>query len=164
MRRWDRFLSYITDKERELYRVFHTLDSGQDNALDKSELRQALDRAGLHISPEILDGFVYAFDRNGDGRISFTEWREILLLLPRATSLDEIFRFYAVSHLPRHTSTQVTADGDVVPTENTAYKRHFAPSLPDAKGKATAFDDENEGDDFEEEEEEHGLFAGVRSL
>jgi solute carrier family 25 phosphate transporter 23/24/25/41 len=159
---WDRFLAYVTDKERELYKVFHSLDAGGDDALDKLDLRRALDKAGLKIGPEALDGFVAAFDRDGDGKINFQEWSEILLLLPRATSLDEIFRFYAASNLPRHTSTQLTLDADVVPTENSSPpRRRFPPPSADGgKGKQPAPSDE--GDDGDEEEPQ-GLFAGVRA-
>ncbi|PWN38867.1 mitochondrial carrier [Ceraceosorus guamensis] len=160
---WEGFLRYAESKERELYRIFIELDKNGDMQLDASEIGTALDRAGIDLAPEALEDFIAslasssarlptassspATGARGDGssneaaasvvqpqtKISFPQFRDYLLLLPRKPSVGEIYRFYQVrkawglfgaqgifasfseqwGKTERHGATSVNLDGDV---------------------------------------------------
>lgn len=79
-RRWNAFEKYAEEKEMELWKLFVELDLDGDMRLNKEEVRLACKRAGVEVKEGTLDGFVRAVDRNGDGVISFDEWRDFLLV------------------------------------------------------------------------------------
>lgn len=121
--------------------------------LDITEIRSALDRAGIELPPASLDDFIaslssstrtsdphapgtstwYSHDPPPPSYITWPEFRDYLLLLPRQPSVNEIFRFYQVRKAfglfgiggifsefgsswgsgDRHGATAVTSDGDV---------------------------------------------------
>ncbi|KAK4695810.1 hypothetical protein P7C70_g8485, partial [Phenoliferia sp. Uapishka_3] len=113
--RWSAFEKYAEEKEKELWRVFVEVDVDGDMRLKKDEVRQACKKAGLEVKEAMLDDFVRAVDKNNDGVISFDEWRDFLLLLPRKTSMSEIFRYYQTHRLKRPNMSQLTQDGDGSP-------------------------------------------------
>ncbi|GAA5871443.1 hypothetical protein JCM1840_002896 [Sporobolomyces johnsonii] len=112
--RWKAFEQYADEKENELWKVFCELDEDGDMRLKREEVQEACRRAGVEVKEATLDGFVRAVDRNGDGVISFDEWRDFLLLLPRRASLKEIFLYYQTHRLQRPSMSRLTPDGDVV--------------------------------------------------
>lgn len=108
--------------------------------LDVAEINTALDRAGIELSRGALEDFIASLGSSsrfqGSGcpsSISFPQFRDYLLLLPRSPSVHEIFRFYQVrkafglfgsqgifaefsdrwGRSERHGATSVTQDGDV---------------------------------------------------
>ncbi|GAA5940787.1 hypothetical protein JCM1841_004718 [Sporobolomyces salmonicolor] len=112
--RWQAFEQYAEEKEDELWKVFCELDKDGDMRLKREEVQKACRRAGVEVKDSTLDDFVRAVDRNGDGVISFDEWRDFLLLLPRRASLKEIFLYYQTHRLQRPSMSRLTPDGDVV--------------------------------------------------
>ncbi|CAO1624430.1 unnamed protein product [Sympodiomycopsis kandeliae] len=152
---WEGFLKYAELKERELYKIFAELDRNCDMRLDVAEIRTALDKAGIDLPPALLDDFIaslssstHTADPHARVRgvdlwhsprelqptqyISWPEFRDYLLLLPRKPSVGEIFKFYQVRKAfglfgiggifsefgsnwgsDRHSATSVTSDGDV---------------------------------------------------
>lgn len=149
---WEGFLRYAELKERELYKIFTELDRNCDMRLDVAEIRTALDKAGIDLPPALLDDFIASLSsstRSADPHqrasrgeddpcfstptyISWPEFRDYLLLLPRKPSVGEIFKFYQVRKAfglfgiggvfsefgrgwgsDRHGATAVTSDGDV---------------------------------------------------
>ncbi|CCF54623.1 hypothetical protein NDA11_004683 [Ustilago hordei] len=101
---WEGFLAYAENKERELYKIFVEMDKNGDMRLDVQEIRTALDRAGIDVPQISLDDFVASLtstrtSAHASGRktyVTFPEFRDYLLLLPRKPSVPEIFRFYQV--------------------------------------------------------------------
>ncbi|GAA6025677.1 hypothetical protein JCM10207_008826 [Rhodosporidiobolus poonsookiae] len=113
--RWKAFEQYADEKETELWKAFCELDRDGDRRLGRNELLEACRRAGIEIAdPRAVEEFVKAVDRNGDGVISFDEWRDFLLLLPRPSTMKEIWRFYQTHRLDRPSMSRLTQDGDVV--------------------------------------------------
>ncbi|MCO5565783.1 hypothetical protein L7F22_019458 [Adiantum nelumboides] len=137
---WEGFLRYADQKERELYKIFIELDKNADMRLDTAEIATALDRAEIALSKDGLQDFVASLGSSsrwqGSGcpsSVTFPEFRDYLLLLPRKPSVNEIFRFYQVrkafglfgsqgifaefsdrwGKTERHGATSVTQDGDV---------------------------------------------------
>ncbi|PWN20581.1 mitochondrial carrier [Microstroma glucosiphilum] len=145
---WEGFLKYAETKERELYKIFCELDRNGDMRLDAAEVRQSLNRAGIDLPPASLEDFIASLSSSTrtsnphehwtlpdtqNAYISWPEFRDYLLLLPRRTTVTEIFRFYQVrkayglfgvggvfsdfgnnwGKTHRHGATTVTSDGDV---------------------------------------------------
>ncbi|GAA5841321.1 hypothetical protein JCM11251_001624 [Rhodosporidiobolus azoricus] len=117
--RWTAFQSYADRKEAELFSSFCALDQDGDRKIGVEEVREACRTAGVAI-PSGAEGeravreFVRHVDRDGDGVISFEEWRDFLLLLPRPSTMKEIWRFYQTHRLDRPSMSRLTQDGDVV--------------------------------------------------
>lgn len=61
--------------EKELLKLFKSIDRDHNGQLDKNELKSAFARAGLAIPNSKLDQFFSEVDTNKDGVISFEEWR-----------------------------------------------------------------------------------------
>lgn len=61
--------------EKELWRLFKTIDEDKNNGLSKIELYHAFSRAGITAPHSKLDDFFSQVDANNDGVISFDEWR-----------------------------------------------------------------------------------------
>lgn len=101
---WEGFLAYAENKERELYKIFVEMDSKCDMRLDVQEIRTALDRAGIEVPQASLDDFIASLTSTRTSNpasgektyVTFPEFRDYLLLLPRKPSVSEIFRFYQV--------------------------------------------------------------------
>ncbi|BGP17904.1 hypothetical protein JCM10213v2_005952 [Rhodosporidiobolus nylandii] len=111
--RWNAFEKYAEEKEHELWKAFCELDRDGDMRLGIGEMREACRRAGVEIKdPKAIEQFVRTVDRNGDGVISFDEWRDFLLLLPRPSTMKEIWRYYRTTHRP--SMSRLTQDADVV--------------------------------------------------
>lgn len=103
---WEGFLAYAEFQERELYRLFKELDTDHDGVLDASDISAGFSRAGIHPSQLVLEDFIASLAssgvtdvselRKGDLYITFPEFRDYLLLMPRKPTMSEIFRFYQV--------------------------------------------------------------------
>lgn len=115
--KWDEFKEYAQAKEVELWLVFQELDLDRNGQLDADELHFALYRSGIQVSPEAFSEFMSFLATSPDSRhITFAEFRDFLLLLPRRASPDEIYRYYEVSRLIRDDGrgpARVIMEGDV---------------------------------------------------
>lgn len=134
--RWQAFEQYADLKERELWRAFCELDRDGDMRLRKSEVREACRRAGIELREDALDEFVRTVDRDGDGAISFDDWRDFLLLLPRPISMKEIWRYWQTKRLERPSMSRLTQDGDVtvvVGRGKSGWRRLFSRSSASTK-------------------------------
>ncbi len=91
-------------RSAKLYNVFVDMDRNCDMRLDVQEIGTALDRAGIEVPQISLDDFVASLTstrtstrtNNEKIYVTFPEFRDYLLLLPRKPSVPEIFRFYQV--------------------------------------------------------------------
>ncbi|GAA6025551.1 hypothetical protein JCM11491_000052 [Sporobolomyces phaffii] len=114
--RWSSFESYADGQERLLYSVFSELDSDNNLKLTAREVEHACRTAGVEgVDTAVVQGFVEALDRDGDGMIGWEEWRDFLILLPRKPSVKEIFHYYrSQTTSSRPSMSRLTQDGDVV--------------------------------------------------
>ncbi|KAG0165976.1 hypothetical protein DFQ28_008042 [Apophysomyces sp. BC1034] len=130
---YQEFRAYVLSKERELWELFSEIDKSGDNRLRANDLENALKAAGMRVTRDEIEGFIEIIDTGilndavnfmnrisselleGNGYIDFQDWRDFLLLLPRETTIIEIYRYY-------QTSTQLTHDAEVVfpPTDEVA--------------------------------------------
>ena len=72
---YDEFVKFCNETEKELWTLFQSIDRDHNGNLDKSELSQAFERAGVAVSNARLDRFFGYIDKNHDGTIDFPEWR-----------------------------------------------------------------------------------------
>jgi len=103
---WEGFVAYAAVQERDLYRLFNDMDANADGKLDMDEISTALAQAGIHPSVPVLQDFIASLASSGVEDVSdlhdsnlfvtFPEFRDYLLLLPRYPTVAEIFRFYQV--------------------------------------------------------------------
>ncbi|ORY83515.1 mitochondrial carrier domain-containing protein [Leucosporidium creatinivorum] len=162
--RWTAFERYAEEKEKELWRVFVELDVDGDMRLRKEEVREACRRAGVEVKDSMLEEFIRAVDKNNDGAISFDEWRDFLLLLPRPTSMSEIFKYYQTHRLHRPSMSRLNQDGDGASSANqrSLPRRKLVDATVNGKPPPPPVAEE---DEEEEEEDElgatHGMFAGA---
>ncbi|KAF9361350.1 hypothetical protein BGX34_007199 [Mortierella sp. NVP85] len=119
--RYDDFEVFVEEKEETLWNLFREIDYNNDNEIQPEELQASLAKAGINLSDADLRRFIKAMDKDGDGMIDFEEWRDFLVLLPRETTLKEIF------HYVQEVVAQVGVDGDVVmpPSENDYVARYL---------------------------------------
>ena len=87
--RWTAFERYADEKERELWRVFVDMDRDGDMRLRKDEVREACKRAGVDVKDDAtIEEFIRNVDRNGDGAISFEDWRNFFLVSSKPVKLE----------------------------------------------------------------------------
>ncbi|KZO93762.1 mitochondrial carrier [Calocera viscosa TUFC12733] len=93
---WDGFQKYVEEKEEELWKVFHNdLDLDGNGVLDSTELQHALINAGINLDANTMIDFIAFLTSSPHSRsISFPEFRDFLLLLPRTPSVNEIYQYY----------------------------------------------------------------------
>ncbi|KAL3696462.1 hypothetical protein R1sor_010538 [Riccia sorocarpa] len=88
------FRKYMDDKELELYQMFTDLDANFNGVLQQEELRGALTRAGIKVSDDELQSFMDHIDQDNNGVISFSEWRDFLLLFPHQVTIESVYRYW----------------------------------------------------------------------
>ncbi|PWN93962.1 mitochondrial carrier [Acaromyces ingoldii] len=171
---WEGFLRYAEQKERELYKIFVELDRNGDMRLDVSEINTALDRAGIGLHRAALEDFIASLASSSKHQgeypssITFPQFRDYLLLLPRKPSVNEIYRFYQVRKAfglfgsqgifaefseswgksERHGATAVSFDGEVsLAGEEKKKKSPIAPTTMTAAATTTTRNEPNASDD-----------------
>lgn len=72
---YSEFKHFFEGADRELWRIFRSVDQDRNGKIDKGELRIALTRAGIAVDTNRLEEFFDSMDKNNDGVISFEEWR-----------------------------------------------------------------------------------------
>ena len=98
---WADFRRFLWDQERELWEIFQDLDRNGDGRLDATEMRAALARSGIDITPATVKDLV-RFLASGsstdqvkgseDMYITFQEFRDFLIMLPRKATPFEIYK------------------------------------------------------------------------
>jgi solute carrier family 25 phosphate transporter 23/24/25/41 len=150
---FDKFQQFVEDKEEALWHLFNKIDVNNDMLVDTFELQAALAQADIKISAANLQDMVREMNQDGSGQISFADWRDYLLLLPRQTSLQTVYNYWASFSRPRLATSIATQDLDVLLAErpttaqsSAAHKaQHSTSSLSSlAKGKGRALDQDEE--------------------
>lgn len=110
--KWDR--RFLWDKERELWDTFQDLDKNGDGRLDAVEMRAALSRSGIDITPATVEDLVRHLAHGSDPDtlprkkatlsqedmyITFGEFRDFLIMLPRRATPFEIYKCMSTSPL-----------------------------------------------------------------
>ncbi|MCJ1396133.1 hypothetical protein MMC18_009022 [Xylographa bjoerkii] len=104
---YSEFRIFVEETEKELWKLFKSIDRDHNGQLDKDELQAAFWRAGLVVSKSKFEDFFSGIDTNHDGVISFDEWRNFLLFIPAAApGLKAVLSYYS-------STVMVNAEGDV---------------------------------------------------
>ncbi|KAJ5141875.1 hypothetical protein N7526_002870 [Penicillium atrosanguineum] len=102
------FRTFINQTESGLWQMFQSIDRNHNGEIDKAELRSAFSQSGVTVSNARLDEFFAEVDKNSDGVITYTEWRDFLLFMPLRSPSD----LHAV--LSYYTATgNLNPEGDV---------------------------------------------------
>ncbi|KAJ6113531.1 hypothetical protein N7523_006848 [Penicillium sp. IBT 18751x] len=102
------FRTFINQTESGLWQMFQSIDRNHNGEIDKAELRTAFSQSGVTVSNAKLDEFFAEVDKNNDGVITYTEWRDFLLFMPLRSPSD----LHAV--LSYYTATgNLNPEGDV---------------------------------------------------
>ncbi|KDQ64584.1 hypothetical protein JAAARDRAFT_187904 [Jaapia argillacea MUCL 33604] len=182
---WKDFKKYAEAKEAELWNIFHDeLDLDGNGHLDADELQIALSKAGVALSPSTLSEFMTALTSSPHSHaISFREFRDFLLLLPRKVSTEEIYRYYEVRKYfgdDGRGAARLTMEGDVSLSaedkppsiylmSRTIHHPHSATPVDHRstveQGEEDDYEYDQEYDDEEEEEEEvHHSLGGSTAV
>ncbi|KAN0079076.1 Mitochondrial carrier domain containing protein [Elaphomyces granulatus] len=95
---YDEFSAFVKHADKELWRLFQSIDRNNNGEIDKGELRDAFAKAGVTISNAKLDQFFEEVDANRDGVISYDEWRDFLLFLPaERPNLRIVLSYYSAT-------------------------------------------------------------------
>lgn len=95
--------------------LFRSIDRNHDGRLNKDELREAFQKAGLTVPVRRLNGFFDEIDMNHDGYITFDEWRDFLLFIPTKSGdspLEAALSYYS-------TDVVLNAEGDSMVSDET---------------------------------------------
>ncbi|KAI1795191.1 mitochondrial carrier [Ganoderma leucocontextum] len=168
---WPEFEKYANAKEAELWHIFHDeLDLDANGRLEARELEHALQKAGIALSPSTLSEFMTFLTSSPHSHaISFKEFRDFLLLMPRKASPEEIFRYYEVRKFmgdDGRGAARVNMEGDVTLSAedlllggqpHTISSPRDMQLVPVDHGAAydDLDDDDAEYDDVEDDEEPH---------
>lgn len=166
--RWQEFKEYARAKEVELWHIFNDeLDLDRNGTLDAEELRLALQNSGIHVTPEALSEFMSTLSATPHSRhITFAEFRDFLLLLPRKASPEEIYRYYEVVRYMGDDGrgpARVTMEGDVSlsaedkPPDHVRQQRTNTISHAASGASSTPKqpDDHEDGIEYLEDDDEH---------
>lgn len=64
---------------RSLRRAFMVFDSDRDGILSAAELRRCVNKLGVSLTAEEVNEMVQAYDQDGDGRITYREFRNMMI-------------------------------------------------------------------------------------
>ena len=67
------------DPEQELRDAFAVFDTDNSGAIDRKELKRLMKKLGQALSEAELDAMMDEVDENGDGEISFEEFKALML-------------------------------------------------------------------------------------
>ncbi|KAG7096881.1 hypothetical protein E1B28_004287 [Marasmius oreades] len=159
---WKEFKAYAEAKEVELWGIFHDeLDLDGNGRLDAHELNMALRRSGILLSQATLSEFMTFLTSSAHSRpITFAEFRDFLLLLPRKISPAEIYRYYQLTKFlgdDGRGAARVTMEGDVSlsaedkppPPALTPTRMLTVDPISHSYPQNEGHEDEEEGDDIQ---------------
>ncbi|KAJ3505885.1 hypothetical protein NLJ89_g7175 [Agrocybe chaxingu] len=161
---WKEFKDYAAAKEAELWHIFHDeLDLDGNGRLDAAELHAALSKAGVALSPSTVSEFILSLSVHPHSRhITFDEFRDYFILLPRKVSPAEIYQYYEVRKYMGDDGrgpARVNMEGDVSlsaedkPPDPATY-RIMQSSLQPSYASTALEPNEEEYDYFDEDAEE----------
>ncbi|KAI0774233.1 mitochondrial carrier [Fomes fomentarius] len=167
---WPEFEKYAEAKETELWHIFHDeLDLDGNGHLEADELQLALEKAGIKLSSSTLSDFIAFLTSSPHSHaISFEEFRDFLLLMPRKASPEEIFRYYEVKKFmgdDGRGAARVTMEGDVsLSAEDLLVGQLHVTSSKDVEpiplDHQSPYGDDDDDGDYDEEEEPHHSWLG----
>ncbi|KAI0677578.1 mitochondrial carrier [Trametes maxima] len=175
---WAEFEKYADAKETELWHIFHDeLDLDGNGHLDTEELELALEKAGIKLSASTLSEFITFLTSSPHSHaISFKEFRDFLLLMPRKASAEEIFRYYKVRKFlgdDGRGPARVNMEGDVTLSAEdlsldspatTPVSKDTPPVPVDHRSPYDAEDEDEEFEEYEEEEPHHSWLGGSTAV
>jgi solute carrier family 25 phosphate transporter 23/24/25/41 len=103
-------------------------------------------------------------DKSGSGKVTFEEWRDFLLLLPRPASMSNVWKYWTLHTPPRLATSIATQDLDVIlaekPTPHAIHSSHSSVSA--STHPHNKHDEAADGVSSEDEEESDNspIFAG----
>ncbi|EPT03749.1 hypothetical protein FOMPIDRAFT_149969 [Fomitopsis schrenkii] len=163
---WSEFRKYADAKEAELWRIFHDeLDLDGNDRLDSEELMHALQRAGIQLSPSTLAEFMtFIASSSHSHAITFPEFRDFLLLMPRKASPKEIFQYYEVRKVASDEArgaARVNMEGDVTLSAEDMSNSHAAAAQQHTDTPLEdLYEGDEEEDEFDDEVDHHSWFEG----
>ncbi|KAK0206675.1 mitochondrial carrier [Desarmillaria ectypa] len=171
---WKQFVEYAEAKEVELWTIFHDeLDLDRNGHLEAEELESALRKAGITLSPNTLSEFMTYLTSSPQSRIvTFAEFRDFLLLLPRKISTTEIYKYYEMNKFLGDDGkgvARVTMEGDVSlsaedkPPDKTVQAPAIPQTLPPVQSTYVEHEEEQEDDD-DTFDDSHGWLEGHTAL
>lgn len=106
---YSEFESYFLRAELEIRRAFEALDKNHNGYLTRSDLEDYL-RNHLKLKPSnnVFEEFYSAVDSDRDGLVTYDEWRNLLLLVPRnqGSRLRTVYRYF-------NEDVDLSLDGDM---------------------------------------------------
>ena len=81
------------DPEKELRDAFRVFDTDNSGSIDKKELKRLMKKLGQALSEAELDAMMDEVDTNGDGEISFEEFKELMV---RQTSYADFLLTFSI--------------------------------------------------------------------
>jgi solute carrier family 25 phosphate transporter 23/24/25/41 len=92
---------FLWDQEKELWDTFQEMDKNGDGRLDAVDLRAALSRSGIDLNPTTVEDLVRFLasgtsvgepNAKDEQYITFGEFRDFLIMLPRKATPFEIYK------------------------------------------------------------------------
>ncbi|PCH41083.1 mitochondrial carrier [Wolfiporia cocos MD-104 SS10] len=158
---WNDFKKYADAKEAELWHIFHDeLDLDGNGHLDAEELLAALQKADVQLSSATVAEFMTSLTSSPHSHaISFPEFRDFLLLMPRRASTSEIFRYYEVRRFTdddARGAARVNMEGDVsLSAEDMSARKHHTIHVTEDRDTPIDHSQDTQWDEDSLDEEEY---------
>ncbi|KAF8640007.1 hypothetical protein AX17_001251 [Amanita inopinata Kibby_2008] len=170
---WKEFIRYVETRETELWHAFHgQLGVDGNGHLAAQELASALRKLGIRLSLKHLSEFMAILTTYPDSHvITFSDFRNSLLLLPREASLADVYQYYSIKKYPTddikrparlNTEGEISRSAESKPPDS-AISKLAGPVHFQANSQQDEEQDQNE-DYLEEEDEQHGMMGRDSSL
>jgi len=94
------------------------MDRNGDGVLDVAEMNNALKQSGVQLNPATVRDIVRILSGNNSSTVTFPEFRDFLLMLPRTATPNEIWKFYQVHKRfsDGRGAARVDKDGEPIPS------------------------------------------------
>ncbi|CAY71349.1 putative transporter, member of the Ca2+-binding subfamily of the mitochondrial carrier family [Komagataella phaffii GS115] len=80
---FDSFKEYLIRAETQIIKGFHNLDKDQDGIINQNDVKNYLEGLGVEANDKQVEQFFNRLDTKHDGVITYDEFRDTLLLMPR---------------------------------------------------------------------------------